>query len=97
MRPTLHDDEAGALKVLNDTLRGDCSHILVRVVDALAAVEAKRIRNRFGQVARVRGGKVPKAARSGASSRREQSPLPTLAGFELIAEDVASHDGSLRH
>jgi hypothetical protein len=30
-----------------------------------------------------------------ASSRREQPPLPTLAGFELIAEDVASHDGSL--
>src|SRR5271166_1256598 len=32
---------------------------------------------------------------SGASSRREQSPLPTLAGFEFIAEDIASHDGSL--
>jgi hypothetical protein len=33
---------------------------------------------------------------SGASSsRRERPPLPTLAGFELIAEDVASHDGSL--
>jgi hypothetical protein len=30
-----------------------------------------------------------------ASSRREQSPLPALAGFELIAEDVASHDVSL--
>ena len=30
-----------------------------------------------------------------ASSRREQSPLPTLAGFEFITEDVASHDGSL--
>jgi len=33
---------------------------------------------------------------SGASSsRREQPPLPTLAGFEFIAEDVASYDGSL--
>jgi hypothetical protein len=32
---------------------------------------------------------------SGMSSRREQPPLPSLAGFEFIAEDVASHDGSL--
>jgi hypothetical protein len=35
------------------------------------------------------------SVRCRASSRREQSPLPTLAGFECIAEDVASHDGSL--
>ena len=35
--------------------------------------------------------------RSGASSRGEQPPLPTLAGFEFefVAEDVASQDGSL--
>ena len=32
---------------------------------------------------------------SGMSSHREQPPLPTLAGFEFIAKDVASHDGSL--
>jgi hypothetical protein len=30
-----------------------------------------------------------------ASPRLEQPPLPTLAGSERIAEDVASHDGSL--
>ena len=41
------------------------------------------------------GSTTKSRARSGASSRREQSPLPTLAGFEFIAEDVASHDGSL--
>jgi hypothetical protein len=35
------------------------------------------------------------SVRSGASSRREQPSLPTLAGFEFVAEDVASHDGSL--
>src|SRR5271168_4576789 len=40
------------------------------------------------------GDRLP-GSRSGASSRREQPPLPALAGFELIAEDVASHDGSL--
>ena len=32
---------------------------------------------------------------SGASSRLEQPPFPTRAGFEFSAEDVASHDGSL--
>ena len=31
----------------------------------------------------------------GPSARREQSPLPALAGFEFIAEDIATHDGSL--
>src|SRR5208282_18001 len=29
--------------------------------------------------------------RTGATSCREQPPLPTLAGFEFIAEDVPSH------
>jgi hypothetical protein len=28
-------------------------------------------------------------------ARYQQSPLPALAGFEFIPEDVASHDGSL--
>ena len=38
----------------------------------------------------------PKAACLAALHRdREQPPLPTLAGFEFVAEDVASHDGSL--
>ena len=32
---------------------------------------------------------------SPASSRPEQSPLPTLAGFVFVAENVASHDGPL--
>jgi hypothetical protein len=32
---------------------------------------------------------------SDASSRREQSPLPTLAGFVFVAENIASHDGPL--
>jgi hypothetical protein len=33
--------------------------------------------------------------RSGTSSRLEQSPLPTLAGFVFAAENTASHDGPL--
>jgi hypothetical protein len=33
--------------------------------------------------------------RSDDSSRPEQSPLPTLAGFAFIDENVASHDGPL--
>jgi hypothetical protein len=38
-----------------------------------------------GQVSRLESG-----ARTGASSCREQPPLPTLTGFEFIAEGVAS-------
>ena len=34
-------------------------------------------------------------AHRGASSRSEQSALPTLAGFVFVAENVASHDGPL--
>jgi hypothetical protein len=30
-----------------------------------------------------------------ASSRPEQSPLPTGAGFVFVAENVASHNGAL--
>ncbi len=32
------------------------------------------------------GSTTKSSVRSGASSRREQSPLPTLAGFEFITE-----------
>jgi hypothetical protein len=35
------------------------------------------------------------SVRSSASSGRDQSPLPTLAGLVFIAENVASHDGPL--
>jgi len=35
------------------------------------------------------------SVRGRASSRPEQSPFPTLAGFVFVAENVASHDGSL--
>jgi hypothetical protein len=35
------------------------------------------------------------SVRSNASSRPEQSPLPMLAGFVFVAENVASHDGPL--
>jgi hypothetical protein len=35
------------------------------------------------------------SVRSGASSRRQQSPLRTLARLVFIAENVASHDGPL--
>ena len=41
------------------------------------------------------GSTTKSSVRSGASSRREQPSLPTLAGLEFIVEDVASHDGSL--
>jgi hypothetical protein len=35
------------------------------------------------------------SVRNPASPRPEQSPLPTLAGFVFVAENVASHDGPL--
>jgi len=43
----------------------------------------------------VRAASTKSSAVSGASSHREQPPLPTPAGFEFVAEHVASHDGSL--
>ena len=41
------------------------------------------------------GSTTKSSVRSGVSSRREQPPLPVLAGFEFIAKDVPSDDGSL--
>jgi hypothetical protein len=41
------------------------------------------------------GSTTKSGVRSGASSGREQSPLPTRAGFVFIDENVASHDGPL--
>src|SRR5271165_3649357 len=40
-------------------------------------------------------GSTTNTGRGGASERREYSPLPALAGFEFIADDIATHDGSL--
>jgi hypothetical protein len=44
---------------------------------------------------RERRGPTESGVHSGPSSRPEQSPLPTLAGFIFIARNVASHDGPL--
>ena len=41
-RPLPHDDEAGALQMLDETLRHDLGHDLVGVVDPFAAVKPER-------------------------------------------------------
>jgi hypothetical protein len=61
--------------------RGRPDSTLVRIATAGASMD--------------RGSTSKSSVRSGASSQRQQPPLPTLAGFEFSAEDVASHDGSL--
>jgi hypothetical protein len=45
--------------------------------------------------ARVSRSPIKSGMRSAASSRPEQSPLPTVTGFVFVAENVASHDGPL--
>ena len=42
----LHDDEAGAVQMFNETLRHDLRHNFVRVVDAPTAPKAQRERQR---------------------------------------------------
>jgi hypothetical protein len=47
------DDEAGALKVTHNALRGDSGHVFVSAVDTLAAIEPKRKRDCIGKVVRT--------------------------------------------
>ena len=46
-----YDDEAGALQMLDQTLRHDLRHDLVGVVDALTTLKAQREGERVGEVA----------------------------------------------
>ncbi len=66
----LHYDEAGSLQMLDETLRHDRRHEFVRVVDALATLEAQGEGERVGDVFR-RGGRE----RSGTSGIGAGQPV----------------------
>jgi hypothetical protein len=52
-RGLFQNDEPCLLKVAHDALSGDGGHVFIGAVDALAALEPQRERNRVGEVARV--------------------------------------------
>ncbi len=54
----LHDDEAGALKVLDKPFGDDLGHDLVGVVDELAPLESQRESKRVSEVGWVGGGEL---------------------------------------
>ena len=55
LRRALHDDESGAVQVFHKAFRGYRGHILVSLMDPLAAVVAQSKGQRLGEVARVGG------------------------------------------
>src|SRR5208283_495191 len=100
LRGFLHDHKPSPLKMLNKPLSDDLGHDLVRVVDALPALEAQREGDRIGEVGRVGGRELVGVGHAGRiASGRERNKnnyafRPSPTGTRMSASGAS---GAVRH